>query len=80
MRAQATDYSDLGRRSVQARRVTAVEQRLEKINQSPPPLTPAQVARLEQLVARSRAACGLPPMVEDQAALDRVARGMQGEA
>jgi hypothetical protein len=32
-------------------------------------LTPEQI---EQLVTRSRAACGLPPRVEDPATLDRL--------
>jgi hypothetical protein len=39
-------------------------------------MTAAERERLEQLVAASRAACGLPSRVVDPVTLDRVARGL----
>jgi hypothetical protein len=47
------DYSEMGRRSVQARRLTNVEKRIKELVDSAPPLTDEQRDRLALLLRPS---------------------------
>jgi hypothetical protein len=49
------DYSEMGRRSVQSRRVAAIERRIKELVDSAPPLTDEQRDRLALLLRGSAA-------------------------